>query len=109
MQNTRLNQLLDTTVSQIQRWLRNPWRRISLVIIALLLGFFAGPVVSTIAGQQARLDITIGAVLLLGTEAIIRLAYSKRSIAKTFGVSLLNSFRLGFTYSMYVEALKLGS
>jgi hypothetical protein len=109
MQNTRLNRIVDTAANQVQRWLRNPWRRISLFIISLLLGFFAGTAVSTIAGQQARLDITIGAILLLGTEAVTRLAYSKRSIAKTLWVGLLNSFRLGFMYSMYVEALKLGS
>lgn len=109
MQNTRLNRIFDTTVNQVQRWLRNPWRRISLFIICLLLGYFAGTAVSTIAGQEARLDITVGAILLVITEAVIRLVYSKRSIAKSLWVGLLNAFRLGFTYSMYVEALKLGS
>jgi hypothetical protein len=109
MQNTRLNQIFDATTGQVRRWLRNPWRRISLLIIALLLGFFAGTAVSTISGQEARLDVTIGAILLLITEAVTRLAYSKRSIAKTLWVSLLNAFRLGFIYSMYVEALKLAS
>lgn len=109
MQNTRLNQIVDATANQVQRWLRNPWRRISLFIICLLLGFFAGTAVSTIAGQEARLELTVGAVLLVITELITRLAYSKRSITNSLWVGLLNAFRLGFIYSMYVEALKLGS
>ncbi|MGD1902659.1 MAG: DUF565 domain-containing protein [Geitlerinemataceae cyanobacterium] len=109
MQNTRLNRIFDVAVAGLQQWARNPWRRISLVAIALLLGFFFGTAVTTIAGQEARLDITIAAVLILGTEAISRLAYSRRAISKTFLVVLLNAFRIGFIYSMYVEALKLGS
>jgi len=110
MQNTRLTRLVDTIGNQLQRWLRNPWRRTSLLLLSLLFGNFFATTVSTVAGQQARLDVTIALFALLGTEFIARLSYSRnRTLAKSLLVSLLNSFRLGFIYSMFVEALKLGS
>jgi len=110
MLNTRLTRLVDTIGNQLQRWLRNPWRRTSLLLLSLLFGNFFATTVSTVAGQQARLDVTIALFALLGTEFIARLSYSRnRTLAKSLLVSLLNSFRLGFIYSMFVEALKLGS
>lgn len=110
MQNTRLNTLIDDIAGRFGQWLRNPWRRLSLLIISLLFGMFLGSAISTIAGQQANLDITAAAILLLITETINRLVYStNRPFSQSLLIQILNALKIGVTYSLFVEAFKLGS
>jgi uncharacterized membrane protein len=65
MQNTRLNNLLDTITRSLSQWFLNPWRRLSLILISFLFGFFLGSAVSTTAGQKAELDIVVAAFLVI--------------------------------------------
>lgn len=110
MQNTRLNGLVDATTRQLQRWLFNPWRRLSLLVISVLLGFFLGSAVSTTAGQAADWDITAAAILVALSEVIDRIYYSRnRQTGRPLWVELLNALKIGLTYSLFVEAFKLGS
>jgi len=110
MQNTRINRLIDVLGEQFRRWLSNPWRRISLLLISLLFGTFLGTAISTIAGQAADWDIFAAGLLLLLTELVNRLAYGgKRGAARPFWVYLLNALKIGLTYNLFVEAFKLGS
>jgi len=110
MQETRLNRLFDRTVEGVGSWLRNPWRRFSVLLISLLLGNFFGTAVSTIAGQAAEWDIVVAAMLVVLTELVSRLTY--RAPAKTgrsLLLQILNAFKIGLIYSLFVEAFKLGS
>ncbi|WP_071515809.1 DUF565 domain-containing protein [Geitlerinema sp. PCC 9228] len=110
MQDTRLNGLIRLLVRQWLGWLRNPWRRISLAAIAVLFGFFLGTAVSTIAGQNSRQDIVVAAITLFFTETISRVVYTRnRSDRPRFSLELLNALKIGLVYSLFVEALKLGS
>ncbi|WP_107668832.1 DUF565 domain-containing protein [Cyanothece sp. BG0011] len=108
MQRTRLNSLVEVTQTKFNQTFANPWRRISLSLISLLLGFFVGQSVSITAGQEAYWDITVGIFLLIFTEAISRIAYS-RPKRRSLSLDTINLFKIGITYSLYVEALKLGS
>ena len=123
MQNTRLNTLVDSILGQLSRWLRNPWRRISVIIISLLMGNFIATLFSTVAGQRASLDVEIAMVLLLATEIINWLVYrgdtvrERRRIqrndpiaeARPLVIEMLNGLKLGLIYGLFVEAFKLGS
>ncbi|MDX2232033.1 MAG: DUF565 domain-containing protein [Leptolyngbyaceae cyanobacterium bins.349] len=110
MQNTRLNTLFDTTANGFGRWLRNPWRRLSVMIISLLLGNFLGTAISTISGQQADLDIVVSAILVFLTEFVSRLAYGTNAATRrSLPVQMVNALKLGLMYSLFVEAFKLGS
>lgn len=110
MQNTRLNILLNVILQQIRQSLRNPWRRLSVLVIALLFGFFMGTAVSTLAGQQAAWDITVAAIFLVITEGISWLVYgSYRRLFHPLLLDILNALKLGLVYSLFVDALKLGS
>jgi len=109
VQNTRLNTLFDVTFERLQQWLGNPWRRISILTIGLLFGFFLGTAVSTIAGQKALLDMTVSLLLLLVTEAINWLVYARRRSTPSFLVDTLSATKIGLVYSLFVEAFKLGS
>ncbi len=110
MQNTRLNRLFDAIGFQVRQWLGNPWRRISLLVISLLLGNFVGTVISTTAGQRANLDVVVAFFLVVVTEVVNGLVYgSTPAISGSFLRQLINSFKIGLVYNLFVEALKLGS
>lgn len=110
MQNTRLSTIVDTTTGQINQFFRNPWRRTSLLIIGLLLGFFLGSAISTSAGQKAELDIVQAFVLVLATELISRFTYSgSERFRRSLFAEVLNALKLGLIYSLFLEAFKLGS
>jgi hypothetical protein len=110
MQNTRINRFIDVLGEQFRRWLSNPWRRISVLLISLLFGNFLGTAISTIAGQAAIWDILVAGLLVLLTELVNRLVYGGSPQAQRFlWVDLLNALKIGLTYSLFVEAFKLGS
>ncbi|BBD57618.1 hypothetical protein NIES2109_03850 [Nostoc sp. HK-01] len=110
MQNTRINNLLDAIASSLGQLFRNPWRRLSILIISFLFGFFLGTAISTIAGQKAELDIVVAAFLALLTELTSRIFYNRKLFAKRpLWLECLNILKVGFTYSLFVEAFKLGS
>ena len=110
MQNTRLNKLFDAIARNTAQWFVNPWRRLSLLVISWLFGFFLGSAISTTAGQEAELDIVIAAVLVVITEVMSRIFYSRSFLARqALWVETLNYLKVGFIYSLYLEAFKLGS
>ncbi|MDJ0556326.1 MAG: DUF565 domain-containing protein [Microcoleaceae cyanobacterium MO_207.B10] len=110
MQSTRLNRLLNVVIERFKQWLRNPWRRISLLVISLLFGNFVATAVSTIAGQEGYLDVIYALICLLITEILNWFAYGSRGkIERTLGIDILNGFKIGFTYGLFLEAFKLGS
>ncbi|MDF5707367.1 MAG: DUF565 domain-containing protein [Nostoc sp. S4] len=110
MQNTRLNNLFDAIARQLGQWFLNPWRRQSLLIISFLFGFFLGNAVSTTAGQEGVLDIVVAAFLVLLTEITSRIFYSRSFLSRrSLLVDSLNLLKVGFIYSLFLEAFKLGS
>ncbi|MEY3866774.1 MAG: hypothetical protein RLZZ338_665 [Cyanobacteriota bacterium] len=110
MQNTRLNRLFDAISFQVRQWLGNPWRRISLLLISLLLGNFVGTVISTTAGQRANLDVVVAFFLVVVTEGVNGVVYGENpTMSAPFLRQLINSFKIGLVYNLFVEALKLGS
>ncbi|AUB41163.1 putative protein family Ycf20 [Nostoc flagelliforme CCNUN1] len=110
MQNTRLNNLFDAIATRLGQWFLNPWRRLSLLLISFLFGFFLGNAVSTTAGQEGVLDIVVAAFLVLLTEITSRIFYSPRFLERrSLLVDSLNLLKVGFIYSLFLEAFKLGS
>ncbi|NET61290.1 MAG: DUF565 domain-containing protein [Symploca sp. SIO2E6] len=117
MQNTRLNNLFGVILTRLGLWLTNPWRRISLSLISFLLGFFLGTGVATTVGQAAGWDIIAAAILLLFTEVASIIVYGRRQRRPTteefnrasWLAEIVNSLKIGLSYSLFVEAFKLGS
>ncbi len=75
MQRTRLNTLFNQIVLRFRQWAFNPWRRLSVILISLLFGNFFAVAISATAGQAAKLDVAVSAILVLGTELISWLYY----------------------------------
>ena len=115
MQRTRLNSLVTVTGDRLELLFSNPWRRISLSIISILLGFFMGSAIISTAGQDAVWDIPAAAVLFTFTELISMFVYRRRPPKGTppqrrsLYIDTLNLFKIGLIYSLFLEAFKLGS
>lgn len=118
MQNTRLNNLVNVVLTQFRQWFSNPWRHLSLIVISLLFGVFLGSAIPTTAGQAANWDVIAAGVLLLFTEAVSRIVYggNRQRRQSPDGVprrsllaQVINALKIGLTYSLFVEAFKIGS
>jgi len=113
MQDTRLNDLIDSAGQQLGLFFSNPWRRISLLAIVLLSGVFLGTAIPTTTGQRANLDVIIAAITLALTEAtnwwVYRWRPRGRAVRRGLGSETLNALKIGLTYGLFVEAFKLGS
>ena len=118
MQNTRLNNLVNVASVRVSEWFANPWRHLSLILISLLFGVFLGSAIPTTAGQAANWDVLAAGILLLFTEAVSRIVYgrnrrrtpsSEGSSRRSLLAEVVNALKIGLTYSMFVEAFKIGS
>jgi hypothetical protein len=110
MQNTRLNNLSNAIAKRLSEWFFNPWRRISLLLISFLFGFFLGSAVATTAGQTAEWDIVVAGTLVVVTEVSSRIFYRSSIFdRRSLWIESLNFLKVGFTYSLFLEAFKLGS
>jgi Protein of unknown function (DUF565) len=112
MQRTRLSTIVESAGTRVARTFSNPWRRISLIIIGLLFGFFAGSAISTTAGQAAEWDIIGAGLLVIFTEFVSRIIYRRSppiENQRSLFLETLNFFKVGMIYSLFLEAFKLGS
>jgi hypothetical protein len=115
MQRTRLNSLVTVTGDRLELLFSNPWRRISLNLISILLGFFMGTAIVTTAGQKAVWDIVAAALLFTFTELVSMTVYRRRSdkgtqlVRRSLYLEMLNLFKIGLIYNLFLEAFKLGS
>lgn len=116
MQRTRLNVIFDVFSRRIELLFTNPWRRIALILISLLMGFFMGNAIVTTAGQDAAWDIIGAAIIFTYTELLSKFIYSRKSqprsdsrLRTNLVLDSLNLFKIGVIYSLFLEAFKLGS
>jgi Protein of unknown function (DUF565) len=117
MQNTRLTTLVNISLTRLSSWLSNPWRRTSLSVISLLLGFFLASTLSTSFGARSDWDTITSGLIVLLTELISRFVYSSRRLALPDGSvakrsllsTILNCLKIGLIYGLCLEAFKLGS
>ncbi len=116
MQNTRLNNLVDFLWTRLGLWFANPWRRLSMILISFLFGFLVGQALCTTAGTGQ--EWILSGMLIIFTEAVNRLIYSgkfpkgksNQTVDRASWLAdVVNSFKIGLVYSMYLEAFKLGS
>lgn len=117
MQRTRLNTLAEITGDRLELLFSNPWRRISLSLISVLLGFFMGSALVTTSGQAAVWDFLVAALIFVFTELTSGFVYSRRNrqpnnakpVRRSLGIEVVNLFKVGLIYSLFLEAFKLGS
>lgn len=110
MQDTRLNTFVNRLGEQLQQQLQNPWRRLGLIVIALLFGIFLGTALASTAGQVGYIDIAASAIVAIASEIISAIFYSDRwKLRKTLLGELLNALKFGVLYGLFLIAFLLGS
>jgi ABC-type uncharacterized transport system permease subunit len=123
MQRTRLNLLFDENLDRLSRFFQNPWRKIALVIIAVLFGNLLATVFPPSIGQTPTWDPIVAAAITLLAEGMSFFYYrlgdrqqsrskltSPKSIPRTqFILDLLNAFKIGLLYGLIVSAINVGS
>ena len=98
-------------VENIQRligWANNPWRRYSLSLITLLIGYFLGSSLGMVSAVVELMDPVAAFLSVVFIETLIVLRRNFRFVRKKrFLVLLLDSLRLGLFYGFFTESLKL--
>ena len=90
-----------------QRYFRSPFRRALFGGISLLGGFYVAQTISLSFGALGVNDVIAAVLCVLFTEYVTRFYYSRPR--PTFSVALLNTFKMGFSYGLFIDAFKLAS
>ena len=108
MQKTFLYKSSAKIVDRLANWAGNPWRRYSLLVIIFLLGFLIGSSLGMINGVLALMDPVGALVTLIFLELLIKARFfflkSKKPIIL---IRAFDMFRIGATYGLFSEGLKL--
>ena len=106
LQCTRLQTQVGAAVQRLDRWARNPWRRLSLLALAGLIGFLLGSAITSVSGVLGQLDPVAALLVVLGTELTIRQRRSSELSLK-LPKQLLDISRIGLLYGLFLEGFKL--
>ena len=106
LQSTRLQANIGAAIQRLDRWSRNPWRRLSLLALAGLIGFLFGSALTSVAGALGQMDPVAALLVVLGAELTIR---RRRSTKPSLQLpqQLLDLGRIGFLYGLFLEGFKL--
>ena len=109
LQRTRFNNIQKQFAGYFfSAWL-GPWRRISVGIIALLLGYYLG---STATASLLE-EVGHRSIAVIATVLVIELSVRLRSTVtkKEWPIHWLaiDNLRMGAEYALVLEAFKLGS
>ena len=104
--NYQLN--IIENLQTLSNWANNPWRRYSLSLIVLLLGYFLGSSLGMVSAVAELMDPVSAFLSVFFIEILIMLRRNFRlKREKKFLVLLLDSLRIGLFYGFFTESLKL--
>lgn len=110
MQPTRFNWFSVGLAQGLLGSLRGNWRHRSVVLLALLLGFYAGGNLTSyllLFFPGGRPMAVLALVLLL--ELVVRLRGRLVQERPGLGWVVLDNLRIGLVYAVVLEAFKLGT
>ena len=107
-QNTNFQVKIVENIQTISIWANNPWRRYSISLIILLIGYFLGSSLGMVSAVVELMDPVAALLSVVFIEILIALRRNFRfEKKKKFLVLLLDSLRLGLFYGFFTESLKL--
>ena len=108
MQKTFLYKSSGKIIDRLANWAANPWRRYSLLVIIFLLGFLIGSSLGMINGVLALMDPVGALITLIFLELLIKARFLfQKSKKPIILIRVFDMFRLGITYGLFSEGLKL--
>ena len=107
-QNTNFQLKIVENIQTLSIWANNPWRRYSISLIILLIGYFLGSSLGMESAVVELMDPVAAFISVVFIEILIVLRRNFRfEKKKKFLVLLLDSLRLGLFYGFFTESLKL--
>ena len=107
-QKTNFQLKIVENIQTLSIWANNPWRRYSIYLIILLIGYFLGSSLGMVSAVVELMDPVAAFLSVVFIEILIVLRRNFRiERKKKFLVLLLDSFRLGIFYGFFTESLKL--
>ena len=108
MQKTVLYKSSTKIIDRLANWAANPWRRYSLLLIIFLLGFLIGSSLGMINGVLALMDPVGALITLIFLELLIKARFFfLKSNKPIILIRVFDMFRIGVTYGLFSEGLKL--
>ena len=107
-QKTNFQLKIVENIQTLSIWSNNPWRRYSISLIILLIGYFLGSSLGMVSAVVELMDPVAAFLSVVFIEILIVLRRNLRfERNKKFLVLLLDSLRLGLFYGFFTESLKL--
>ena len=107
-QNTNFQLKIVENIQTLSIWAKNPWRRYSISLVVLLIGYFLGSSLGMVSAVLELMDPVAAFLSVVFIEILIVLRRNFRfEMKKKFLVLLLDSSRLGLFYGFFTESLKL--
>ena len=107
-QRTNFQLKIIENIQTLSIWANNPWRRYSISLITLLIGYFIGSSIGMVSAVVELMDPVAAFLSVVFIEILIVLRRNIRSERKKkFLVLFLDSLRLGLFYGFFTESLKL--
>ena len=98
-QKTKFQLKIVENIQTLSIWANNPWRRYSLSLITLLIGYFFGSSLGMVSAVVELMDPVAAFLSVVFIEILILLRRNFRfERGKKFLVLLLDSLRLGLFY-----------
>ena len=107
-QKTKFQLKIVENIQTLSIWANNPWRRYSISLIIILIGYFLGSSLGMVSAVVELMDPIAAFLSVVFIEILIILRRNFRLKRKNkFLVLLLDSLRLGLFYGFFTESLKL--
>ena len=107
-QKTNFQLKVVENIQTLSIWANNPWRRYSLSLIILLVGYFLGSSLGMVSAVLELMDPVAAFLSVIFIEILIFLRRNFRfERKKKILLLLVDSLRLGLFYGFFTESLKL--
>ena len=107
-QKTNFQLKIIENIQTLSIWANNPWRRYSICLIILLIGYFLGSSLGMVSAVVELMDPIAAFLSVIFIEILIFLRRKFRfQRSKKFILLVLDSLRLGLFYGFFTESLKL--
>ena len=107
-QKTKFQLKIVENIQTISIWANNPWRRYSISLIILIIGYFLGSSLGMVSAVLELMDPGAAFLSVVLIEILIAFRRNFRfERKKRFLLLLLDSLRLGLFYGFFTESLKL--
>ena len=107
-QKTNFQLKIVENIQTLSIWANNPWRRYSITLIILLLGYFLGSSLGMVSAVLELMDPVAAFLSVVFIEILIVFRRNFRfQKKKKFLVLTIDSLRVGLFYGFFTESLKL--